>query len=104
MWCFEKQRNYKQRSAQTCRYLSEHHVEEVIADAIREVCRARILLVHLSVQGLDVDGCSIIPIGSMYGIFTYIYHKNQLNVGTYTIHGCYGIYVFFVYHTHFFCK
>ena len=27
------------------------------------------------------------PIGSMYGIFTYIYHKNQPNVGKYTIHG-----------------
>ena len=26
----------------------------------------------------------------MYGIFTYIYHKNQLNVGIYTIHGSYG--------------
>ena len=23
----------------------------------------------------------------LYGIFTYIYHKNQLNVGKYTIHG-----------------
>ena len=34
---------------------------------------------------------SKIPRGSMYGIFTYIYHKNQLNVGTYTIHGSYGI-------------
>ena len=33
-----------------------------------------------------------IPIGSMYGIFTYIYHKNQPNVGKYTIHGWYGIY------------
>ena len=32
------------------------------------------------------------PIGSMYGIFTYIYHKNQLNVGKYTIHGSYGQY------------
>ncbi len=29
--------------------------------------------------------------GSMYGIFTYIYHKNQPNVGKYTIHGCYGL-------------
>ena len=29
-------------------------------------------------------------IGSMYGIFTYIYHKNQLNVGKYTIYGSYG--------------
>ena len=26
----------------------------------------------------------IIPIGSMYGILTYIYHKNQPNVGKYT--------------------
>ena len=34
-----------------------------------------------------------IPIGSMYGIFTYIYHKHQLNVGEYTIHGWYGIFL-----------
>ena len=27
----------------------------------------------------------------MYGIFTYIYHKHQLNVGKYTIHGSYGL-------------
>ena len=33
---------------------------------------------------------TFIPIGSMYGIFTYIYHKNQPNVGIYTIHGSYG--------------
>ncbi len=26
------------------------------------------------------------PIGSMYGIFTYIYHKIQPNVGIYTMH------------------
>ena len=33
-----------------------------------------------------------LPIASMYGIlFTYIYHKNQLNVGRYTIHGSYGM-------------
>ena len=30
------------------------------------------------------------PIGSMYGIFTYIYHKFKPNVGKYTIHGSYG--------------
>ena len=30
------------------------------------------------------------PIGSIYGIFAYMYHKNQLNVGKYTIHGSYG--------------
>ena len=28
---------------------------------------------------------------SMHGIFTYIHHKNQPNVGIYTIHGSYGI-------------
>ena len=27
----------------------------------------------------------------MYGIFTYIYHKNQPNVGVYNIHGSYGV-------------
>ena len=26
----------------------------------------------------------------MYGIFPYIYHKNQPNEGIYTIHGSYG--------------
>ena len=30
------------------------------------------------------------PIVSMYGIFSYIYHKNQPNVGIYTIHGSCG--------------
>ena len=30
------------------------------------------------------------PIGSMHGIFHYIYHKNQPNVGEYTIHGSLG--------------
>ena len=27
----------------------------------------------------------------MYGIFSYIYHINQPNVGKYTIHGFYGV-------------
>ena len=31
------------------------------------------------------------PIGSMYGICTYIYPKNGPNVGKYSIHGAYGI-------------
>ena len=30
------------------------------------------------------------PISSMYGIFAYIHHRNQPNVGIYTIHGWYG--------------
>ena len=34
----------------------------------------------------------IYPIGSMYGIFTYIYYKHQQNVGKYTIHEWYGMY------------
>ncbi len=29
----------------------------------------------------------------MYGIFTYMYHKSQRNVGKYTIHGWYGLYL-----------
>ena len=39
-----------------------------------------------------------IPIVSMYGIFTYIftyiYHTNGPNVGKYTIHGYYGIWIY----------
>ena len=42
------------------------------------------------------------PIGSMYGIFTYIYHNNQPNVGKYTIHGSYGeqqdVFLFFIFY------
>ena len=35
--------------------------------------------------------CSIGSMGLVYlPTFTYIYHRNQPNVGTYTIHGCYG--------------
>ena len=32
-----------------------------------------------------------IPMGSMYGLLTCIYHKNRPNVAKYTIHGSYGI-------------
>ena len=32
-----------------------------------------------------------IPIGSTYGICTYIYHEHQPNVGEYTIYGSHGI-------------
>ena len=35
-----------------------------------------------------------IPIGSMYGIFTYIWHKSMVNVDKYSIHGSYGISVY----------
>jgi len=33
----------------------------------------------------------LMPIGSMYGTFTYIWLKFIVNVGKYTIHGSYGI-------------
>ena len=38
--------------------------------------------------------CSKIPIGSMYGIFTNIWLICMVNVGKYTIYGCYGICLF----------
>ena len=31
-----------------------------------------------------------IPVCSIYGIFTYIYHGYQANVGKHAIHGWYG--------------
>ena len=40
--------------------------------------------------GIHVTVCMVYPIVSMYGIFRYIYHKNQPNVGKYTIHRSYG--------------
>ena len=38
-----------------------------------------------------VGGGLVIPIGSMYGIFTYIWLKSMVNVGKTTIHESYGI-------------
>ena len=37
---------------------------------------------------------NLFPISSMYGIFTYIYHTYQPNVGKYTIHGWYGFFCY----------
>ena len=39
----------------------------------------------------DVVFCVLLPIGSMYGIFTYIWLIFMVNVGIYTIHGSYGL-------------
>ena len=39
-----------------------------------------------------VLGSGIQYIASMYGIFTYIYHKKQTHLGQYTIHGWYAVY------------
>ena len=45
-------------------------------------------------SGIEVSGCFFHydgnPIGSMYGIFTYIWLIFMVNVGIYTIHGSYG--------------
>ena len=57
----------------------------------------------LRIEAYAYDGCgqdtlpikrtNLIPIGSMYGIFTYMFHKNQPNVGKVNIPymGSYGI-------------
>ena len=41
-------------------------------------------------QGKRGDNIAM-PIGSMHGIFTYIYHEFMVNVGKYSIHGSYGM-------------
>ena len=38
------------------------------------------------------DPQNSLPIGYMYGIFTYIWLMFMVNVGKYTIHGSYGLY------------
>ena len=47
----------------------------------------------LTIDSSDVSTnvCNYVyPIGSMYGVFTHIYHKDLPNVGKYPIHGSYG--------------
>ena len=44
-----------------------------------------------------------IPIPSMYGIFTYIYHINQPNVGKYTFYGIYEHHLCYVLKNRFHC-
>ena len=43
---------------------------------------------------IGVISPKLYPIGSMYGIFTYIWLISMVNVGKYTIHGSYGHVVF----------
>ena len=50
----------------------------------------KIHLCQLSHWEMSHNKKSSNPIGSMYGIYTYIYHKNQPNVSKYTIHGSSG--------------
>ncbi len=54
-----------------------------------------IVSIPLVIEMLEDDTRYVYPIGSMYGIFTYIYQKNQPNVGRYIIHGSYRyVYVY----------
>ena len=59
------------------------HGDEVVIKA-SEVC---VGVVSLRIIRNTVHN----PIGSMYGIFTYIWLISMVNVGKYTIHGSYGI-------------
>ena len=54
-----------------------------------------------SLKTLQLNNLKLFPIGSMYGIFPYIYHKNQPNVGKYTIHGSYGFWLKLVFESSF---
>ena len=47
---------------------------------------------NLLQQNLWIEIWMPSPTPSMYGIFTYIYHKNQPNVEKYTTHGWYAIF------------
>ena len=48
--------------------------------------------IHIGWNSQNIDSIYvIIPIGSMYGIFIYIWHKSMVTVGKYSIHGSYGI-------------
>ena len=49
----------------------------------KSVKQARFSIVNIAETDSQLD--IKIPIGSMYGIFTYIYHKHSPNVGEYTI-------------------
>ena len=42
-------------------------------------------------EQLILDKTVLVPIGSMYWIFTSMYNSNQPQVGKYTIHGSYGV-------------
>ena len=47
-------------------------------------------LLHHQDESIPPKILKIKPIGSMYGIFTYIWLIFMVNVGEYTIHGSYG--------------
>ena len=48
----------------------------------------------LPTEVFGMTGPPNIPKCSMYGIFTYMWLKSTVNVGIYTTHGAYGIYIY----------
>ena len=97
---------YQKYTNVLCTYLrnsEDHHVffqgflfitlPETSSSHLKMVVSSRNLLFQRSIFRCYVsfsEGKSSNPIPSMYGIFTYIYLKNQPNVGKYAIHECYG--------------
>ena len=67
------------------RYLSCHHL--VMTKTSVTSKRSKLALPNFN------SFSTPIPIPSMYGRFTYIWLICMVNVGKYTIHGCYGIWV-----------
>ena len=65
------------------RYFSQHHCQPILLQPQEFPCLSLRLELLLDSRPL--------PIGSMYGIFTYIWFI--LNVGKYTIHGSYGLWL-----------
>ena len=48
---------------------------------------------RLSKKKIQRPGDGLCPIGSMYGIFTYIWLMFMVNVAKWTIHGSYGCFM-----------
>ena len=62
------------------------------------LCRYRMIYIYSCYGCRCIMMHSIYPRCSMYGIFTYIYPKNDPNVGNISIHGAYGYsYQWFIY-------
>ncbi len=73
--------------------LNMKNIFNLLFDGFIFSSQVKLRILHVcEIHCLEMAG-SLLTIGSMYGIFTHIYHKNQPNVGKYTIHGSYGLYL-----------
>ena len=69
-------------------FLKENHLRQWMAMAIDSYISKH----HEKKKSkVNYGANSPLPIGSMYGVFDFIYHKDQPNVGNYAIHGWYGL-------------